>query len=244
MKYALCPSCLSTLQITKEQLKVKEGLIRCGNCKDLFNAYRNELTHADQTLTESQENAAALPIELMSEEQRIDAEPSSDEPIWETQTTVRSSKFPFKTCAFLLTLLLLGQVIYLTSNNWTQSPPLQASIHRINSAFGLHIPSYQNINDIRIIDRQFNQHPSNNNLLSLTLSFKNTAPVAQAFPVINVALMSNQGKQIALGQFSPNGYLNKEDSHDKFDAQIVKKIHLTFKKPTATATGFEIYFSE
>jgi len=66
MPNALCPYCLSKLNITEEQLTLRAGLVRCSNCNDVFNAYKNKLSETDQKpvqkSTEEQKPAAEAPV--------------------------------------------------------------------------------------------------------------------------------------------------------------------------------------
>ena len=33
-----CPSCATTFRISPEQLKARQGRVRCGKCRNVFNA--------------------------------------------------------------------------------------------------------------------------------------------------------------------------------------------------------------
>jgi len=222
----------------------KEGLIRCGHCKNLFNAYQNELTHDDQIATETNDNDAALPIKLLSEEQSIVDDTSIAEPIWEVEKP-RSKRQPsLLIYSCLLATVFLAQITYNNVDVLTQNTNLQPAFKRLNNAFGLHIPGYRDLDSIHVIERQLSQHTELDDILSLRLSIKNTAAAEQAFPTINVVLTSHLGEKVAQGRFIKNEYLNPADSNDFLKPMEVKQIHLLFNKPKKEATGFEISFSD
>ncbi|MDP2795163.1 MAG: DUF3426 domain-containing protein [Sulfurisoma sp.] len=43
-----CPSCATTFRITPEQLKARQGRVRCGQCQDVFNALETLIEEAAQ----------------------------------------------------------------------------------------------------------------------------------------------------------------------------------------------------
>jgi len=242
MKYALCPSCLSTLQITEEQLALKEGLIRCGHCNDVFNAHQHQLTPSGQPLTSSPIEPSAPAIGLEASTDSDDEPPMSA--IWESPSAPVQNRLPFGLLAFTLIIVLLYQVIMFQSEFFTQNTSLQPIFKRVNNAFNLHIPGYKNLEEILIVDRDIRPHPELNNALELQLTMKNHALAEQAYPTINVTLTSSLGEKIAQGKFTKYDYLDKADLNDYFAPSELKQIKLVFSKPRQNPSGFEITFSE
>jgi hypothetical protein len=119
----------------------------------------------------------------------------------------------------------------------------QPAFKRLNSAFGLQIPSYSNLDDIQIIERQLNLSAQTDQVLLLQLTIKNNALAEQAYPTINVILTSGLGEAVAQGAFTKYDYLAENDTNDFFAALALKQVSLTFQKPHEDAAGFEISFS-
>ena len=242
MQYALCPFCLSTLQVTAEQLALKSGVIRCGHCNEVFDANKNQLTlSADQTLP-------AKPIEKNNKpayptpEQFLEDNAPPTIATWETKKTKPTHKLPYGLFVFLFVLIFIAQFIFIESKSLTQNTQLQPIFKKLNSSFNLSIPSYKNLDEIHIIQRQLAPHPKLNDLLYLQLTIKNSALAEQPFPTIKVVLTSSLGEPIAQGLFTKYDYLASNETNDYFAPQALRQINLPFKKPEHIASGFEISF--
>lgn len=242
MKYALCPSCLSTLQVTEEQLALKEGLIRCGHCNDVFNGHQHQLTASGQPLTNTQAEQPAATMELETNTNSDNEPPMSA--VWESPSAPVQNRFPFGFLSFILLIVILVQISMVQSEFFTQNTRLQPIFKYLNKTFNLDIPGYINLDEIRIVDREIRPHPELQNALELQIIMKNHALVEQAYPSINVTLTSRLGEKIALGEFTKYDYLNKDELNDYFAPSELKHIKLIFSKPQQNPSGFEITFSE
>ncbi|MEH6502284.1 MAG: zinc-ribbon and DUF3426 domain-containing protein [Cycloclasticus sp.] len=243
MKYALCPSCLSTLQVTEEQLALKEGLIRCGHCNDVFNGHQHQLTASGQPLTNA---PTEKPVVTMgAEETSTDA---TDEPpmsaVWESPSAPVQNRLPFGLLSFTLIIILLAQISMLQADYFTQNTRWQPLFKYLNKTFDLHIPGYINLDEIHILDREIRPHPTLKNALELVLTMKNQALADQAYPTINLTLTSSLGEKIAAGKFTKYDYLSEDQLNNDFAASELKQVKLIFNKPRRSPSGFEIAFSE
>ena len=151
MQYALCPFCLSTLQVTEEQLAAKDGLIRCGHCQDVFNANEHKLSSSSEpaALNEAAEQtnqSIALKTEQSLKDNSIPIIAS-----WETPKAQPQQKRPFALLSFLSLLLLIAQFSYFEAELFTQNEHLQPFLKRFNQAYNLHIPLYKNLDQIHVI---------------------------------------------------------------------------------------------
>jgi len=242
MQYALCPFCLSTLQITEEQLAAKGGLVRCGHCQDIFDANKNKLTSSSEptALNEAVEQTNQS-IPLKTEQSPKD----NNIPIiasWETPKAQPQHKRPFALLSFLSLLLLIAQFTYFEAELFTQNEKLQPFLKRFNQTYNLHIPRYKNLDQIHIIQRQIGKHPELADVLVLQLTIKNSALAEQAFPAISITLTSHGGDKIAQGVFTKYDYLKPSETNNYFAAQAFQEVNLAFNNPHQEASGFEIAF--
>lgn len=53
MMLTLCPACAATFRVTSEQLKAKQGTVRCGQCQHVFNALDTLLDEAGLAIKEA-----------------------------------------------------------------------------------------------------------------------------------------------------------------------------------------------
>lgn len=245
MQYALCPFCLSTLQFTSEQLAIKDGLIRCGHCNDIFNANENKYTPPEKTASSnpiieplSQSLNKQTPPEVTLDEEQLPPVSS----LWETEQKTPKKTLPYGLISSLLVIILAIQFTLNQQEFFTQNTSLQPAFKRLNSAFGMQIPHYKNLSDFHIIERRLTQHPQLDDLLTLQLTIKNTASAEQAYPSIRVQLTSSSGEKVAQGMFTKGDYLDSNELNDFFAPNALRQIELTFKRPSKTPAGFEISF--
>lgn len=236
MQYALCPYCLSSLQITAEQLKQKDGIIRCGHCDEVFNAHDNQLKSNNDLVGNHLASAAAT--------DQQNTRTTSPRAPWETPPSKAIKRsYSYGAIAAGLSILLLVQIGHMKPELITQQLALQPALKQINAALGLQIPLYKDINKIIIVERQISNHIDSNQAMRLQLSIKNTAAHEQPYPTIQLLLSSTHGEQQAYLNLSPSDYLNQHDSPLRFPAFSTKQIHLNFSKPHSEINGFEISFN-
>lgn len=232
MLYATCPFCSSTLQISDAQLKAKDGLVRCGHCKDIFNASSHliKVTKPTQQPKHPPEN------------KKNDAAPIA---VWETQTSTNKAtkSKPYGILSFALALFLGLQFVFFDREQILKNKTLRPYIDQLSDKFELAIPYYQNLNELQIINRSLSPHKSEKNTLHLELSVKNTSNFQQQYPSIVFTLLSDSGEKVAQRTFRKQEYLTDHLKADSFKAQAVVLIELNFKRPQKAAEGFEIAFS-
>ena len=229
MHYPVCPFCLSSLQVTDQQLNLKEGLIRCGHCQEVFNAKDTLANTTTSTSTQSKNPPNLHDVPLSA--------------VWEEVTPSRPSELPYGLLSFVFALAFITQLIYQQANYLSQQASLQGTIHWLNQATDLNLPAYQDIKQFQVAYRQIRPHPKLAGVLMFQLSIKNNASISQAYPTINLTLTSPQGEPIAAGSFSPNHYLDNNTAHALFKANTTQHFTLYFQTPQQAASGFEITFS-
>ncbi|PCI21956.1 MAG: hypothetical protein COB62_02215 [Piscirickettsiaceae bacterium] len=249
MHYALCPNCSSTLQISQQQIEAKNGLVRCGHCKDIFDAKKHQLTPSETTqalklVKEEPPISVAQPQVTQEKQEPITTESDDNiEAVWENKQEKTTSRVPYSLLALILLSIFIYQAFYFNVFSITQNTALQPAFEMINKSFGLNIPRYKNLDDIRVIDRQLSTHPILKNTLQLKLTVKNTAATNQDYPIINIKLTSAAGKQVAQATFHSKDYLPSADIYDPFGPLSSREFIINFNSPKETVTGFEIYFS-
>jgi len=249
MQYALCPNCASTLQVSQEQVDAKNGLVRCGHCNDIFDAIKHQLKTPEsvRALELPQEEdpviAPATPaIDEQLTEEQSDEPALIEDPIWEPGKQKQRNKIPFGLLSFIAVIVLILQLVSNYPNYFTQNTKLQPAFEKLNQAFGLDIPRYRNIDELRVLDRQMSKHPTRQNTLQLKLTIKNTAPVNQNYPAIHLTLSTAIGQNSAQVTFQKNDYLDSADRYDAFKPFSTKQITLYLNKPKDPVSGYEISF--
>ena len=92
MMLTRCPGCATSFRVSAEQLKLKQGRVRCGHCRQVFNALNTLVDEAEPTPPESDfpatifepsahTNPVPAPEELVvAEDESVSAEADAPEP--------------------------------------------------------------------------------------------------------------------------------------------------------------------
>lgn len=227
MLYLHCPSCDTALQIEEKMLSVKDGFIRCGHCRKKFNAAQQQ-TDNQPDISTSKSN-----VESAQEDLVVD---------WEKPTQKPAVKRPYGTLSIILFITFIYQLIAFNTDQLTQTPELQPFFQRLNQAFSLSIPPYQNPNEIEVIERALSPLNDKPNIMAFDLSFKNSALADQPYPTIHLNLTDATGKTIAHTAFEKTHYLAENESYDLFPSQAIKTVRLFFNTPKGKPLGFHIHF--
>lgn len=83
MMLTRCPTCATAFRVTPEQLKVKNGKVRCGQCQNIFNALDSLLDAAREEPVTQPESA---PAEVINEGWAYEALDTPQEPSPETSS--------------------------------------------------------------------------------------------------------------------------------------------------------------
>lgn len=201
-----CPHCSTAFKVVRDQLKVSQGWVRCGQCDKVFDSspQLRELA-TDETL---QPVAAQAPIT-----QRPAAPPPAPAKVT-VETTATSSDFSFIADAnaqtklaasprgravtwvgaFLLVLLtsgLLAQVVH-NERNRLASIDLRVrdALQQACAALDCEIKAYRQIESISVESSSFNKTKGDAYLLSFVVT--NSADIQLAKPAIELTLTDSQ----------------------------------------------------
>src|SRR5204863_9927828 len=56
-KYTRCPGCHTVFRVTPQQLAMREGQVRCGHCKTVFDGVREQISLAPQVRSPEDDDA-------------------------------------------------------------------------------------------------------------------------------------------------------------------------------------------
>ena len=223
--YATCPFCSSSLKIQQQQLDTRDGLVRCGHCKKVFNANDHLINPAKP----EQQISETVPLLKAS---------------WEKAVTSPKKRFHYGILCLLLLIIFPLQFLYFDYQQILNNASIRPAIDRISSRFDLAIPYYQDLKQIKIIHRRVSSHPHVKNALQLSIIIKNTAELQQAYPLVNFSLTSLNGDTIVQYTIPPNQYLPNKMIGKAFPKNASQLIELNFIEPALDTIGFEINFIE
>lgn len=118
-------------------------------------------------------------------------------------------KFGWSAVALLAGLLLLGQYLWQERGAYSQVATLRPLYQTACQWLGCTLPVYTNIDAIRSETLAVRSHPRVANALQANITFRNTAPFPQPFPILILSFNSASNAVIALREFAPGEYLQE-----------------------------------
>ncbi|TRZ69440.1 MAG: DUF3426 domain-containing protein [Rhodocyclaceae bacterium] len=263
MIQTLCPACGTTFRVTPEQLKVKQGKVRCGKCQHVFNAI--ETLHdamaepAGVSQFESQPEFDAMEDALAEMEAEA---PSIAAPLGESQEEgpwqeigppqpaesepARSRAWPWALASLLTLLFLTLQLsMHYRVELSVLAPSAKPMLLALCKPFDCDLP-LPHLSDLVSIESS-DLHPDvgQKDQLVLAATLKNRAPFAQAYPHLELTLTDTLDKAILRKVLVPAEYLAKEaSSAGGFAGNSEIAVNLALKYDNAEnvpATGYRLY---
>ena len=214
-----CPACTTTFRVTPDQLKQRQGKVRCGKCSGVFDAFKSLATLADEPLAEAPDStAAAVPAAQTAAaanplQGSLDIAPFPDmraDAYAATGGVARRS--PMRVLwwsAVAVLMVLLGvQLAYAFRDRlaaaWPQSRPL---LERMCGLAGCTVawPKRPDLLAIEASDLQVD--PVRPNIIVLTATLRNRGSIGVARPALELTLTNAQDQTLARRIFLPADYL-------------------------------------
>jgi len=264
MIQTLCPACATTFRVTPEQLKAKQGKVRCGKCQHVFNAIETlhdamaepaadlqfesqpEFDAMQDPVAEMPPKASAIPapvIEPRDEGTWQDSEPSRP---GEIETKPRRRVWPSALAALLTLLLLILQLaVHYRVELSVLAPKAKPVLLALCIPLDCDLP-LPRLSDLVSIESS-DLHPDlgQKDQLVLVATLKNRAPFAQAFPHLELTLTDTLDKAMLRRVLVPAEYLAKEANNaGGFAGDSEIAVHLALKHDNAEsvpATGYRLY---
>lgn len=266
MIQTLCPACGTTFRVTPDQLKVKQGKVRCGKCQHVFNAI--ETLHdalaepAGGSQFESQPEFDAMedaPVEMEMEAQVSSIAAPVGEPqgegLWqeielpqpaESDAAASHRVWPWALASLLVLLFLTLQLtIHYRVELSVLAPNAKSLLVALCKPIDCDVP-LPHLGDLVSIESS-DLHPDvgQKDQLVLAATLKNRAPFAQAYPHLELTLTDTLDKAILRKVLVPAEYLAKEASSAAgFAGNSEITVNLALKYDDAEsvpATGYRLY---
>ncbi len=240
-----CPACDTDFRVSAEQLKAKQGKVRCGQCRHVFDALASLLDEASPVTNGQSE---LLLAEARRAEHSADPETPAAEslaltneaPLQDAVKGQRRSRI-WAYCSLLaLVLLILQAVFQLRTELSVLVPAFKPVLKHTCDLLGceLSLPRKPELLGIEASDL----HPDADKHLLLAATLKNRAPFAQAYPILEVTLTDSGDQALLRKVIAPNQYLPKNvDTAAGFAANSETALILVLETDVSDAAGYRIY---
>jgi len=261
-----CPHCTTSFRITSPVLKMHHGLVRCGHCSEVFNAFDSLSTTHDAP----EESAVAVPEAPVQEVpvhvpepagetaakpaapeppeepfQEAELEVLPDEPMEEFFVAKKPSRFGRVWgvgSALLLVSLLVQAVYYFRMEIGIELPGLKPYLEASCALLGCTIPLPEKIDLVGIESSSLQNQPGRTGVIDLHASIRNSAPFAQEYPLIELTLTDAQEAPLARKIFRPSDYLARNAGiGEGVPANAAVNVGLHLDVGTLQASGYRLY---
>jgi predicted Zn finger-like uncharacterized protein len=265
-----CPHCQTTFRVTPDQLKVRQGRVRCGRCQTVFDgieALEDEGSRPAALEFHSSIFQAQAPAELLilggmppatkdvppaphpAREEAVDlvegaesalSEETELEPLLH-EDAPRRRAWPW-ILGILLALLVLGfqAIMQLRVELAVLYPSARPALLAVCEVLGCEVSLPRNIDLIGIETSDLHPDPAANGRLQLVASLRNRAPFAQPWPQLEVTLTDVADQPLVRRVFAPTEYL-PADGVPAFAAKSEQPVNLLLEAPGVVAIGYRLY---
>lgn len=217
-----CPACQTVFHVQRDQLKQADGLVRCGQCRKIFNG-REHLVKGRDRMTQTPDMIKHM---LLGRRESSPAATAA----WSLALT-------------LATLALLLQIA------WVQREWLAARPHigeyvetACDSLSWCELSPQRDPGQIQLVSRNVYSHPNVEGALMVNAVITNTAGFSQPYPRLLVSMSNVRGQTVAQRYFTPGEYLQSENNPPAMEPGKSVSISLEVMDPGQDALAFELDF--
>lgn len=263
-----CPHCDTRFRVTQTQVDAADGILRCGICKEIFNAFEVADQHEYQDSLLSEGSAVNEATQRDTDTIKPDSslkdhnQPSNEDfDLFGDNELSASSIIPdefrethaqqpwlFTTALwsigilFLIATLIL-QHIWFNQDQFNKIPEIQAGIEKLCQHIDCKKVAMRDPSKIELISRNVYSHPEEENALVIDLTIQNNADFAQPYPVMQVDFSNVRGNIVAARRFLPKDYLQtKIDSDQQLEPNEDINLLLEIQDPGKSALTYEFNF--
>ncbi len=256
-----CPHCSTSFRITSDLLKMHHGMVRCGRCSQVFNAFDSLSTVHDDAQVRKSEEIREPPVEepqpvspeIIQPEPAAVPEPaenvvpaaSAEEGQEEFMVWTKPSRFglAWKAGSALLLLVLIAQTLYqFRMEIGIAMPGMRPFLRDYCRLLECSIPLPRHAKLIGIGYSNLHAETARAGVIDLNASIRNGASYAQAYPLLELTLTDAQDGPLARKVFSPSDYLQKDVRVEEgIPADSAVNVSLNLDTGSLQPAGYRLY---
>jgi predicted Zn finger-like uncharacterized protein len=268
--YTRCLHCSTTFRVTTQQLQASSGQVRCGQCKQVFDAFATLTAQEPQSATLEAETSSAKQNEPRLPMQSL-AKPPAEKPAgaqvirpknrpppaasarpdpaaslyeWEFRMPVapRRTGLWLSLSLLLLALLALQAAYAFRSELMMLLPQSRLYYQQACEWLGCSVPLARQARYLHIEASDLKSpDPARPGEIELLVAVRNRAPVEQDYPALELTLTDLQEQTIARRVFLPAEYLQWTDAADGLKAGAEMAVRLFLDTGELRAAGYRLY---
>ena len=233
-KYTRCPGCATVFRVTPEQLAMRAGQVRCGQCKSVFDGVVQQVSlspsiRSDAGATPVDEAAPGLPTVTLRDARALEPPPETPDeasaaPIRDAGAgTTSEDRFApaarakprrarwvsYAAAILFLVLLIAAQAAFhFRDAIVTFWPPARPAFARMCAAAGCAIRPLRDaaMSHLSIEASDLQADPAHRGLLILTATVRNRAGWPLAYPYLELTLTDAQDRVVVRRALAPADY--------------------------------------
>ncbi|MDH3451128.1 MAG: DUF3426 domain-containing protein [Gammaproteobacteria bacterium] len=236
-----CPDCRTIFRVTAAQLEAAQGLVRCGECGNIFNGGTALLNEPALETRARQENLD------LSFDTPADDRPRARFFLPEVDAATERSpgvtgKALWLSLSVTLAVFLLLQLTYLFRDTLALVPGMRGPLNAFCEFTGCTIAPRRDLQKLALLNRNVYSHPNVPGALIISATIINNATFTQQYPVLAVSMANVRGTTLAQRSFNPQDYLPLADVAAGMTPGAPVSIALQVADPGSDAMTFELDF--
>ena len=209
-RFTQCPQCRTVFSLTARQLEAASGIVRCGNCQQVFNAVEHHL---------NPQQPAARPDAVIDDEPAADLsapalETTAPTPATATAAAIEpdpielptaSSNYGWAALLFAFIIAALAAAGWQFRQTLATHPLTHAAVATLCANWPCQLQA--------ALPAQFTEaltmrpHPNHPGELIISARLTNPAAIKQALPLLKLTITNSRNKVLAATTFTPAEYL-------------------------------------
>ena len=232
-----CPQCGTRFRVTREQLDVCQGTVRCGCCRTVFNAIQTQQGEQQLVPVQRETDVPFHPTLRVAGAKTAAAVSAQD----------RHAGFQPKwgVAALIMALLIAAQALYLFRNGLaTHLPTARPALVGYCRLLGCTLRLPQDLGQLRIVSSAMESAPKQPAIVTLYAILHNRATHAQSYPDLELTLTDTSDEALARRTFTPDEYLRPEqDAKQGIPASEEIAIELYLDTEDLKPAGYRLLLS-
>jgi predicted Zn finger-like uncharacterized protein len=224
-QFTRCPGCKTVFRVTDAQLALREGQVRCGHCRTVFNG-REELISlapppAGEAEPEFDELAQGPPTVTLRSARSLDPPPPDEPPPervvdYENRFGSKKKNAPSRLGTVLRMIaipalaaaLVLQALFHFRDALAAHAPASKPMLTRACALVGCTIRPLRDVAALSIDASDLQADPAHRGLLILSATIRNRAPYAIGYPHLELTLTDAQDQVVVRRALGPSDYVS------------------------------------
>jgi predicted Zn finger-like uncharacterized protein len=262
-QFTRCPGCKTVFRVTDAQLELRDGQVRCGHCRTVFDGREHLISLAPTIPGEGDEPPDELalgpPTVTLRSARALDPPPPPPEapPPKADSAVDYENRFAWENkrprsrlwvivggiAIPVLVLALVAQALFHFRDTLAaNSPTLKPALVRTCAVVGCTIQPLRSVSALSIDASDLQADPAHRGLLILTATIRNRAPYAVGFPHLELSLTDAQDQVVVRRALAPADYVGgTADTAAGIAGNSEVPVKIFIDASATTQAGYRLY---